>query len=174
MVELLRYPTEADWAEVKRRALVTVGKTAITAPTLEWKRRILKARHSPIRYLQFSFYLKDIPYFASTHLVRHVHAQPYVKSQRNDRQSEYDRNAARQDAPVDMIFDVNADELMTVASKRLYSKADPTTSGIVREMVTLVEPVCPEFKGLLVPPCVWQGGNCYEFNSCRRGHNEAG
>lgn len=78
-IELLEYPTEKDWMEVKRRALVTVGKKPVNPPDSEWKRRILWARHSPIRYLRFSFYL-EIPYYVSVHLVRHVHAQPYVRS----------------------------------------------------------------------------------------------
>ena len=54
-ITLLRVPTSEDWQEVKRRALVTVGKTMITEPTPEWKRRMLRARHSPIRYLMYSF-----------------------------------------------------------------------------------------------------------------------
>jgi len=108
-ITLLKHPTEEDWLEVKRRALVTVGKTPIEPPSMAWKRDILKARHSPIRYLRFSFLIEDIPYWVSVHLCRHVHAQPYVKSQRNDRQREYDRTKAPQDAPVNMIWDMNAE-----------------------------------------------------------------
>ena len=87
-IELLKYPTEEDWMLVKRCALVTVGKQPITAPNDEWKHKILKARHSPIRELKFVFYLHDVPSWVATHLVRHTHAQPYVKSQRNDRQAD--------------------------------------------------------------------------------------
>lgn len=54
-VELLEYPGERDWIEVYRRALVTVGKDTVKIPSDEWKRKILAARHSPIRYLRFSF-----------------------------------------------------------------------------------------------------------------------
>ena len=60
-VELLRYPTYDDWVEVKRRALVTVGLKPVNPPRADWCHAILEARHSPIRYLQFSFYLHDIP-----------------------------------------------------------------------------------------------------------------
>lgn len=116
IVKLIEKPSEADWLAVKRRALVTVGKEAKTPPTEEWKHRILEARHSPIRRLNFAFYL-ELPSWVSVHLVRHVHAQPYVKSQRNDRQSDYDRTKAPQDAPVCMIWDINAEELMTIANK---------------------------------------------------------
>lgn len=45
-IELLKYPTNSDWMMVKRCALVTVGKEAVTEPTMEWKRKILEARHS--------------------------------------------------------------------------------------------------------------------------------
>ncbi len=58
--------------------------------TSTWKHSILRARHSPIRTLQFAFYLEDVPYWVSTHLARHVHAQPFIRSQRNDRENEYD------------------------------------------------------------------------------------
>ena len=114
-ITLLKYPTDEDWALAKQCALVTIGKEMKTAPDMEWKHSILRARHSPIRTLQFAFYLEGVPYWVSTHLARHVHAQPFIRSQRNDRQDEYDRNAARQDAPVDMIWYMNAEELMAIA-----------------------------------------------------------
>lgn len=165
MVEILKAPTEADWYEVKRRALVTVGKMHFQPPTPEWKHRILEARHSPIRYLQFSFYI-ECPYWVSVHLCRHVHAQPYVKSQRNDRQSEYDRNKAPQDALVCMILDVNAEELMVIANKRLCAQASVETRAVVANMCNLVVVNCPEFSGLLVPMCEYQGGVCHEMYPC--------
>ena len=162
-VQLLEYPTEKDWMEVKRRALVTIGKRPISAPTDEWKREILRARHSPIRYLRFSFLITDLPSWVSVHLCRHVHAQPYVKSQRNDRQTEYDRNKAPQDAPVDMIFDVNAEELMVIANKRLCMMASDETRAVVSQMCQLVGMYWPEFKEFLVPMCEYTGG-CKEMN----------
>ena len=173
-VELLNYPDDDRWFEVKERALVTVGKHAVTAPSNEWKHKILAARHSPIRHLEFSFYIDDLPSWVSVHLVRHVHAQPYVKSQRNDRQNEYDRNAARQDAPVCMIFDVNGEELMAIANKRLCLLAAPETREVVKMMCDKVLEVCPEFEGLLVPVCKYNG-RCHEMYPCNKyegGSNE--
>ena len=161
-VKMTRFPDLWDWREVKRRALVTVGLKAVTAPCDNWKEEILKARHSPIRDIRFSFDI-TCPYWVSTHLVRHVHAQPYVRSQRNDRQSEYDRNAARQDAPVQMIWDMNADELLTIAQKRLCLMASPETRAVVRLMCELVKQQCPEFSNVLKPACEWQGGVCHEY-----------
>ena len=173
-ITLLEYPTGKDWVEVKRRALVTIGKKPVTPPTEEWKRSILSARHSPIRYLRFSFLLEGVPSWVSVHLVRHVHAQPYVKSQRNDRQNEYDRNKAPQDTPVNMIWDINAEELMVIANKRLCSMAAKETRETVRKMCQLVLDKCPEFDGLLVPMCEYNGGICHEMNGgcgrCKNGN----
>lgn len=168
-VYLLEWPEERDWWEVKRRALVTVGLHPVTPPPLAWRRQILMARHSPIRYLRFSFLLEGIPYWLSVHLARHVHAQPYVKSQRNDRQDEYDRGSASQSAPVDMIWDANAEELLTIANKRLCLKASPETRSVVAKMCGLVVEKCPEFAGLLHPMCDYHGGRCYEMEPCAIG-----
>lgn len=164
-VELIGYPTEKDWMETKRRALVTIGKRPVTAPTSQWKHDILEARHSPIRYLRFSFYI-ECPSWVSVHLVRHVHAQPYVKSQRNDRQADYDRNKAPQDTPVCMIFDVNAEELMTIANKRLCTQAAQETRDLVRMMCDEAIKVVPELNDLLVPMCQYHGGVCHEMYPC--------
>ncbi len=165
-VILTKWPTEADWREAYRRALMTVGLKPVSNPSEEWKRSILEARHSPIRYLQFSFDLVDLPSWVSVHLVRHVHAQPYVRSQRNDRQSEYDRTKAPQDAPVNMIWDMNAEELMVIANKRLCNQASEETRQVVKAMCEAVVEKCPEFRSFLVPMCRYHGGACHEMKPC--------
>ncbi len=163
-VSLVQYPTDEDWMLCKRCALVTMGKKPITPPNEKWKHDSLKARHSHIRVLPFMFSLEGIPYFVSVHLCRHVHSQPFVKSQR----SNPDRGAERQDAPVDMLWMMNAEELMNVASKRLCSLADPMTQSVVREMCQQVEQTCPEFEGLLAPMCAYEV--CREMFSCGNPH----
>lgn len=164
-ITMIEYPAEVDWYEVKRRALVTVGKEPMKQPTREWKEKILRARHSPIRYLRFSFLLENVPYWVSVHLCRHVHAQPYVRSQRNDRQSDYDRNAARQDAPITMIWDMNAEELITICQKRLCGCAAQETREVAVMIKKLVLDKCPEFSEVLVTPCVFNG-RCQEIHPC--------
>ena len=39
LVELFEYPTNDDWAEVRRRALVTIGKKKADIPTKSWKEK---------------------------------------------------------------------------------------------------------------------------------------
>lgn len=167
-VELLKYPTEKDWELCKICTFVTIGKDgAKTAPTEEWKRKILAACHSPIRTLEFCFRMTDVPSWVATHLARHVHAVPFVKTQRTDRTGE-DRNELPQGAPVDMCYFVNAEELMTIAHKRLCTQASKETRELVQMMCDEVLKVCPEFEGLLVPLCEYRGGVCTEFYPCGR------
>lgn len=166
-VSLIKYPDANDWHLVEMIARTTANLPAkAMLPTESWKKRILKARHSPIRELRFVFMLKDIPYWVSVHLCRHVHAQPYVASQRNDRQSNYDRRKAPQDTPVTMIWSMNAESLCEVANKRLCYKASAETREVVTEMCRKVCEVCPEFAEELVPMCVRNGGVCYEMKPC--------
>ena len=166
-VEIVKYPTAEDWLLAKQCTLVTVGKETEVAPTEEFKRKLLKARHSPIRELRFVFRLTDLPYWVSVHLCRHIHAQPYVKTQRNDRQTQYDRNSAPQNSPVSMMWSMNAEELITIANKRLCNLASPETREVVRMICDQVIDMCPEFKDELVPMCVRNGGLCHEIFSCR-------
>lgn len=166
-VELIKYPSAEDWMLCKQCALVTVGKEAVTEPDIAWKHDILEARHSPIRVLNFVFKL-EVPYWVSVHLCRHIHAQPFVKSQRNDRQTEYDRNSAPQNAPVTMLWHMDAEELMIIANKRLCKQASEETRQVVQLMCLKVLEVCPEFEGLFVPMCVYHGGVCHEMFPCKR------
>jgi len=165
-VEILKHPTDDDWMLAKKCTLVTIGKDVVNPPTMEWKKKLLAARHSPVRTLEFCFKLTNIPNFVAVHLVRHVHAIPFVKSQRNDRQNDYDRCAARQDSPVDMMWYMNAEELMTIANKRLCTQASPETREVIRTICNEVVKVNPEFEGLLVSMCAYRGGLCTEFNPC--------
>lgn len=167
-ITLIDKPTASDWAGVKRRALITMygkGTGEVGEPSPKWKRKILRARHSPIRYLRYGFLIKEIPSNVATHLCRHVHAQPYVSSLRNDRQDEMDGDAARRDTPVNMILDVNAEELMAIANKRLCYKAAERTRMAVAKMCELAAESTPEIGEFLVPMCEY-AHECYEMESC--------
>ena len=126
----------------------------------------LNARHSPIRVFNFAFMIEDIPSNISVHLCRHVHAVPFVSSLRNDRQNRMDGDKAPRDTPVDMIFYCNAEELMTIANKRLCNKAAPMTRKVVQMMCLEALDKMPELAGLLVPMCQYHGGVCHEIQGC--------
>ena len=169
-VELLKYPTDADWAWCKTCTLNTVGKVSTALPTDEWKRKLIAAEHSPLRELWFGVRM-EIAYYISVHFVRHhIGVNHYVQSQRNDRQDKYDRTKAPQDALVSHIMSINAQELVFMAHKRLCGQASPETRQVMQMICDEVIKVCPEFKDFLVPLCVYRGGICTEFHPC--GYNK--
>lgn len=171
-VEVLKNPGNEDWKEVKRRALITIGKKPVQEPGYEWAVKMLRCRHSPIRYLIFSFLLTDIPYWLSTELCRHhVGIEKYVRSQRDDRNnSDIPRAAKPQGAFVDMIIDVNADALMTIMHKRLCNCATKEMRELMQMIKESVIKTNPEFKDFLVPMCKYIG-RCDEIISCKEREN---
>ena len=168
-VEVLHNPDYREWLGVKRRALVTVGKLPNPDKTisLEWQVKMLRCRHSPIRWLRFSFLLIDIPYWLSTELCRHhVGCEKYVRSQRDDRNNDsIPRSEKPQGSLVNMILDINADALMTLMNKRLCGCATKEMQELMLMIRKEVIWCNPEFKDFLVPMCLYLR-NCNEFNSC--------
>jgi thymidylate synthase ThyX len=65
-----------------------------------------------------------------------------------------------------MIWDMNAEELMTIMNKRLCNLASEETRQVAKLMREQVLAKYPEFKGLLVPNCVYHGGQCHEMYPC--------
>jgi thymidylate synthase ThyX len=167
-VEILKHPTEDDWAWAKTCCLNTVGKASTKQPTEEWKHKLLAAEHSPLRELWFGIKL-TIPYFVSVHICRHhIGCNHYVQSQRNDRQSQYDRTKAPQDAEVSHILSINAQELVFMSHKRLCRQAAPETRKLMEMIKEAVCEVNPEFTDFLVPLCEYRNGVCTEFYPCGR------
>lgn len=169
-VELIYAPTERELMLFKRCIWVTMGKTNKPKDVMNRERffRCLRAQHSPIRVLNYAWLIKDIPSNIATHLARHVHAVPFVGSLRNDRQTKIDGDLAPRNTPVPMIFYCNAEELMTIAHKRLCMKASKKTREVVRMMCDEAIKATPELESLLVPACEWHNGKCYEIDSCGR------
>ena len=70
-----------------------------------------------------------------------------------------------------MCYYLNAEEMITIAHKRLCMQASKETRELVRMMCDAVLETNPEFEGLFVPNCFYRGGLCDEFNRC--GLNES-
>lgn len=169
-IQLIYSPEQRELMLMKRCVWVTMGKTGYpaTMPTAELTHGLLEARHSPIRVLNYAWLIEGIPSNIATHLARHVHAVPFVSSLRNDRQERINGDEAPRNTPVDMIFYCNAEELMTLANKRLCSKASAKTQAVVKEMCRTAVMATPEIEDQLVPNCEWHGGVCHEITSCGR------
>ena len=166
-VEVLKHPTDEDWLFCKQCTLNTIGKTTTTLPTDEWKKKLLKSEHSPIRTLWFAFKM-EIPYWVSVHFCRHKMCEHFVQSQRDDRtNNDIPRAQKPQGEMVSHIMYVNAQELMFMARRRLCMQASPETRKIMEMIVRLVLETNPEFEDVLIPMCEYQG-KCPEFNPCGR------
>lgn len=169
-VTAIYWPEERELTLFKRCVWVTMGKTEMPSlpPSSKLLSALLNARHSPVRILNFAFLVENVPSNISTHFARHVHAQPYISSLRNDWQDKIDGDEAPRTTPVHMIFYCNAEELMNVANKRLCGKASEKTQQVAQLMCSEAARVCPEIAQYLVPNCVWHGGVCHEPESCGR------
>lgn len=170
-IEILRHPEKEDWERCKVLALNTVGKKWSGKEITEgWKHDILKAEHSPIRTLWFTIRM-EIPSYVSVHFVRHkIGVEHFVQSQRNDRQTSYDRELAPQNMMVSHIMEVNAEQLMFMARRRLCGQADPMTRFVMTKICMEVRKTNPEFDDFLRPMCDYRN-ECPEFISC--GYYEA-
>jgi len=166
-VIMLENPTEADWLKAKQRALVTVGLTTEKAPAEDWKIKMLKCRHSPIRKLPFAFLIIGIPYWLHCELVRHhIGIEKYVKSQRDDRNTDETPRAEKpQGALVNMIIDLNGESILTLMNKRLCGNATREMQELMLMIREEVIKTNPEFKPFLIPMCKYLN-SCNEFNSC--------
>lgn len=164
-IELIKTPTEEDWQAVKDRAMNTIGKESGKFPTTNWKRDILRAEHSPIRTLTFTVRLTGIPYWVSTHFVRHkIGIEHFVSTQRTDRTG-IDRNELPQSAPVSHTMVINAQALINISRKRLCGQASRETEQIWAMVIEEIEKHEPELASLCVPECVYRGF-CPEMHSC--------
>ena len=65
-----------------------------------------------------------------------------------------------------MILDVNAEELMVIANKRLCNKASEMTRNVVAMMCEEAKKATPEIGGFLTPMCKYNGGICHEMKPC--------
>lgn len=163
MTEIIKI--KGDWEEVVDDCRATMGKGPLgKAPSRSWRRRILIAEHEPIRDITIKWRWARIPYWVAMHWKTHIWRCRTI-SQRNDRQGSYDRNAARQDAPVTLIGDANPQHLIDTMRKRLCRKASPETRQYAEDLKRKLKPTEPEIADMLVPNCVYRCG-CPEMEPC--------
>lgn len=156
---------KGDWQEVVDDCRATVKKSPLgKEPSTEFKKRILISEHSPIRDIIVKFRWDGIKYWVAMHWKTH-HWESRVDSQRNDRQSRYDREKAPQDAPVDFIGDANAQHLIDTMRKRLCFQASPETREYAEDFKIAVYDDEAEISDVLVPNCVYRCG-CPELTPC--------
>ena len=157
-----------SWRDVADAARTTVGKEPGTGePSSKWKYKILLAEHSPIRLLSFRWTWYDIPYFVSTHFVRHkIGIEHFVKTSRTDRTG-IDRNKLRQDNPVNHSCHANAQAIINISRKRLCNKASHETKTAWIYFLDELAKIEPELYNACTSECVYRGF-CPEMEPCGR------
>lgn len=154
------------WDRVADAARMTVHKGCLGhEPTDKFKKSLVVSEHSPLRMLEFDITLRDVPYFAIMHLVRHTQGvEKFVATSREDRTG-IPRNMRKQTDFVDARFAVNAQALINISRKRLCGCADRETRNVWREVAASVARMEPILGRALVPECVYRGF-CPETKSC--------
>lgn len=156
-----------SWTEVLNAARFTQRKEPLDRePSAAFKKKIIKAEHSPLRCLMFNIDFYDIPNYVSVHLVRHIHAQPFVSTSRPDIDGkQVPRYEQRKTDPVNMRLFLNAQEIINISKVRLCTKAEKKTRGIWQQVINLLYEQEPILATACVPSCIYRG-MCSELKSC--------
>ena len=156
-----------SWKDVLNAARFTQRKEPLAKePSDDFKRGIIRAEHSPLRCLMFNIDLYDIPYYVSVHLVRHIHAQPFVSTSRPDIDGNMKpRDEQRKTDPVNMRLFLNAQEIINISKVRLCAHAEKETRAIWHQIVNELHKQEPLLATACVPSCIYRN-MCPELNCC--------
>lgn len=125
--------------------------------------KMYRAEHSPMRTQVFWIELRDIPTFASVHLVRHkVGVEHFVLSNREDRGG---NGEANRNTPVNHGMFINAQSLVNMARMRLCKKAHPEVQRIMSALRDEIAKVDHALAKCMVKNCEYRGG-CHELKPC--------
>lgn len=154
------------WQSIKNATLNTISLNKGSYPDSEYKRKLLMSEHSPIRKLTFGWRWEGIKSWCSIHITRHrIGIDHFVSTRRSDRIG-LDRNALRQDEPVNHECEANAQAIINISRKRLCHCASLETREAWRMFLDeIVKPNEPELYSVCVKECVYRGF-CPEFKTC--------
>lgn len=153
------------WDDIKETTMTTIGKDKGKYPDSEWKRRLLKSEHSPIRTGSIRVKVYDVPYWVVGHLVRHhVGIEKFVTTQRTDRTG-IKRDDLPQGALVDLELHMNFQAIISISRKRLCKCASKETQETWKKILDAIKEVEPELVSVCVPECIYRG-HCSEMFSC--------
>ena len=156
-----------SWTEVLNSARFTWRKSLKSGePSVKWKKKIIKAEHSPLRCLMFNIDMYDIPSYTAGHFVRHVHAQPFVSTSRPDTDGhQVPRDKQKKSDLVNCRLFLNAEEIINISRKRLCNKAELPTRQVWQAVLDELRKTEPELVNACVPNCYYRGF-CPEIASC--------
>ena len=148
---------KGDWNEVLNKARITVHKEEIEKePSDGFKRKILRAEHSPIRSLIFCFKITNLKSWVATHFARHhVGVEKWIRTQRSDRTG-INRDELPQGNEVEMDYEANAQALINISRKRLCNQASPETRQVMQQMKEEVSKRDKFVAEVMVRECVYR------------------
>ena len=156
-----------NWLDIKNACRQTISlKSSEKEPSDEWKRKLLIARHSPLRLGQVLVQVDDIPFYVMGHLVRHhIGCTPFVSTSREDRTG-VPRNERKQTDLVSMQFFLNIESILNISEKRLCTCADIETIKVWKEILLAIKEYDENIYWASVPSCVAHGGCIEQFGNC--------
>lgn len=154
------------WREIANSARTTIGLDGTNGKVSDsWKKRMLLCEHSPTRKLKVSWKWTDLPYWISTHFVRHKFGiEHFVSTQRTDRTG-IDRNELPQGSLVMHEAEANAQTIINISRRRLCTSSSVETRNAWRSFLDELKKEEPELVSVCVPDCIYRG-HCYEYQTC--------
>ena len=166
MTDIIKVEDNNDWTLVKNACRTTARKQFTDNEATDgFKKKILFAEHTPIRLLNIYWKWADIPYYVAMEWARHKF-EKFISTQRNDRQHNYDRNKAPQDAPVNFDGFANMQNLIDAWRKRMCFQATPEARQLAEDFKRQLHETHPIEADVLVPHCVYRGCCSECFNGC--------
>ena len=168
-MEVTKLKIIGSWSDVLDAAKVTINKDQSEFfPTLDWRRRMLIAEHSPLRMLSVTWTWVDIPYWVAVHFRTHkVGVEHFICSQRTDRTG-LDREALSQNALVKHKVIANVQAILNMARKRMCINASKETREAFFLFLEALQNVDSEIANACLPECEYRSGWCPEFRGCGR------
>ena len=162
-----------SWKDVLNAARFTQRKPLLDKePSDDFKKKIIRAEHSPLRCLMFNIDFYDIPYYVSVHLVRHVHAQPFVSTSRPDIDgNQKPREEQKKTDLVNMRLMLNAQEIINISRVRRCFKAEKETRLIWNQVIIKLSKQESLLASACVSNCVYRGF-CPEIETCFYGKHQ--
>ena len=166
MTDIIKVEDNNDWTLVKNACRTTARKQFTDNEATDgFKKKILFAEHTPIRLLNIYWKWADIPYYVAMEWARHKF-EKFISTQRNDRQKNYDRNKAPQNAPVNFDGFANMQNLIDAWRKRLCFQATDEARKLAEDFKRKLHETHPIESDVLVPHCVYRGCCSECFNGC--------
>lgn len=158
----------SGWIKAVNAARTTMGLEWLThEPSELFKQNMFRCEHSPLRMVDYTILVDDVPMWVTVHIVRHhIGIEKFVHTQRPDRTgSLIPRDDHKQGERNTMMIDMNAQALINISKVRMCNTASKVTHALWNLIVDAISKIDPVVGLFCVPNCVYRGV-CSEMKSC--------